>query len=362
MRRCFAAPVTFAVALFVGLAGSAARADKAPEEVLKEKGLSKVGTSYLLDGDAKLAEELRKLRLAKKTLDDDTKKRMDLEKKIKMAKGALSQWEFEFRTLNEKLAGAKDVFENNKIVGQLNSLQSKIKEGTQVKSDWEAELRKTNESRDAYVGVVLEVSEKLEALQKQYEAINADPEVKAVVANSKPPKIKVGPSTEMTTNLAFVRKQRETINSAVVKVNVEGRVPHVDVTFNGKVTRSIVLDSGASLVCLTADTAKALNMNPGPNDPVIRLQLADGKVVEAKQMMIKSVRVGQFVVENVECAVLPESLVAADNLLGGSFLTHFVYKLDHAAGELHMSQIGGKVNPLDPKGAAGGGAAPMDKK
>jgi aspartyl protease family protein len=351
---------------FAMLASPLARAaDKAPDDVLKEKGLTKVNFTYLLPDDAKLAESLRQMRLAKKTLDDDTKKRVDLEKKIKMAKGSIATWEFEFRNLNEKLAGAKDVFENNKIVGQLNALQSKIKEGTQIQKDWEGELRKTGESRDAYVGVVLETSEKLETLQKQYDAINADPDVKAAVAaiNEKArPKIKIGPSPEMVQNLAFVRQQRQGINSAVVKVNNEGNVPHVDVTFNGKVTRSLVLDSGASVVSLTADTAKALGMTPGPNDPTMRLQLADGKVVEAKQMVIKSVRVGQFVVENVDCAVLPESLIAADNLLGGSFLRNFVYKLDPEAGELHMSQVGGKVNPLDPKAGNPAGGGPGNKK
>jgi hypothetical protein len=77
-------------------------------------------------------------------------------------------------------------------------------------------------------------------------------------------------------------------------------------------------------------------------------------------MMIKSVRVGQFTVENVECAVLPESLVAAENLLGGSFLQNFVYKLDPVAGELHMSQVGGKINPLDPKAAGTPAKKPGD--
>jgi clan AA aspartic protease (TIGR02281 family) len=130
------------------------------------------------------------------------------------------------------------------------------------------------------------------------------------------------------------------VTSAVVKVENEGNVPHVDVTLNGTLTRSMVLDSGASFVALTADTAKQIGLVPGPNDIKIKLTLADGKVVEAHQMMLKSVRVGSFIVDNVECAVMPASLIAADNLLGGTFLRNFVYKLDPVAGELHMSQVG----------------------
>ena len=90
-------------------------------------------------------------------------------------------------------------------------------------------------------------------------------------------------------------------------------------------------------------------------------------------MVIKSVRVGQFTVENVDCAVLPGDLVAADNLLGGSFLKNFIYKIDPQAGELHLSQIGGKTPPggtastPDKKPAAGSdskptGSNPLDKK
>ena len=87
---------------------------------------------------------------------------------------------------------------------------------------------------------------------------------------------------------------------------MENHIPMVEVTLNGKVTRTMILDSGGSTVAVPADLAKELEMVPGPNDPTIRLQLADGKIVEGKQMMLKSVRVGTFTIENVECAVLPE--------------------------------------------------------
>lgn len=341
-----------ALTLFGFSIAALAADDKAPEEVLKEKGLSKVGITYLLEGDAKLAETMRQFRLAKKSMDDDTKKRIDLENKVKMAKSAYAQWDYEYRQLNERLGTEKDAFRHNQIIGQINSLVSKMKEAVEFKDAREADLKKTGESRDTYINLAVETATKLDELQKQYEALAADEDVKAALAkiNEKArPKMKLGPSADFATNYAFVKRERGQINSAIVKVNTEGNVPHVDVTINGKVTRSMVLDSGASFVALTADMAKALDMKPGPKDPTLKLQLADGKVVDAKQMMLKSVRVGQFTVENVECAVLPESLIAAENLLGGSFLRNFVYKLDHEAGELHMSQIGGKMNPLDSK-------------
>ena len=100
------------------------------------------------------------------------------------------------------------------------------------------------------------------------------------------------------------------------------------------------------------------------DDPTVRLQLGDGKVVEAKQMILKSVRVGSFTVENVECAVLPPVLVAAEPALGGSFLKHFTYKLDPKAGKLHLAQFGTEGTTAKPgdKPADKPGDKPGDKK
>jgi predicted aspartyl protease len=80
-------------------------------------------------------------------------------------------------------------------------------------------------------------------------------------------------------------------------------------------------------------------MVPGPADPTIQLTMADGKVVEGKYMVLKSVKVGQFTVHDVDCVVLPKSLVAADPLLGGSFLNNFIVKIDPVAKELHLAAI-----------------------
>ena len=43
---------------------NAAHAASTPEDVLKSKGLTKVGAFYLLDGDIKFQEKLRLLRAA----------------------------------------------------------------------------------------------------------------------------------------------------------------------------------------------------------------------------------------------------------------------------------------------------------
>ena len=113
------------------------------------------------------------------------------------------------------------------------------------------------------------------------------------------------------------------------------------------------LDTGASAVSLPADVAQKLKITPGDQDPTVQLQLADGDIIEGKQTSLKTVRVGRFTVDDVTCVVLQPGLSNAPLILGGSFLNHFVVKLDPAANELHLTQI--KEEP-QPRGAAAGAA------
>jgi hypothetical protein len=69
------------------------------------------------------------------------------------------------------------------------------------------------------------------------------------------------------------------------------------------------------------------------------MSLADGSIVEAKQVFAPSVRVGKFTIEHVECAVMPADLPKAESLLGLSFLKHFTFKIDSDKGKLVMCKI-----------------------
>lgn len=161
---------------------------------------------------------------------------------------------------------------------------------------------------------------------------------------------KLGPTPDFTANMAQLKRLRGGVTSETIEVKMDGGVPMVEVTLNKSFTRSMVLDTGASIIAIPAGLATQMELVPAKDDPTVRLQLADGKIVEAKQTMLKSVRVGSFTIENVECAILPPDLVAAEPLLGGSFLGHFVYKLDPKAGKLHLCRSAPKASPPRPRG------------
>jgi clan AA aspartic protease (TIGR02281 family) len=145
------------------------------------------------------------------------------------------------------------------------------------------------------------------------------------------------------------------LDASSIPLTMSGGVPHVDVTLNGNVAQRMVLDSGAGLITLTSELADKLGMKPGKDDPKVTLVVADGRRTQAALMKIKSVRVGQFSVADVECAVLPAEVKGDNNLLGGTFLEHFVYRMDLAAQRLHLSQVGG--TPATPDKAIAKGAA-----
>ncbi len=326
--------------------------DAAPDDTFKAKGLVKSGLTYVLPAEQELNDSMRAIRLAKKKMDDDTKVRVDIETQIRNVKGQMGQWDFQRRNLDALLDQDKDANSNNQLIANINILTSQINEGVEAKTDLEKKLKELGEdSRDKYANLVVDTQAKVEKAIQDYTDVNADADVKAAIEKANAAgkaKVRLGPTAEFTANSNQLKRLKGDVASAVIPIKTEGHVPMVDVTLNGKFTHSMVLDSGASYVGITAATAERLGLVPGEKDPTIQLQLADGKVVEAKKMMLKSVRVGQFTVEAVECAVLPKSLVAAEDLLGGTFLHNFIYKLDPEAGELHLTQIK-KDGPAKPK-------------
>ncbi len=304
---------------------------------------------------------MKELRQLKAKVDADGKVRKKYEDQVKMAKSAIAQIDFDRARLNEDYLKQSDPTIKNQDVAKINILSTRYDSAMEFKNNADSKLHSLGEeTRTKYVNQLIDLATKSEESQKKYDDLAADEDVKGSIQKineTAKPKMKLGPSSDYKAIVAQLKRLRADVQSDIVPLVMENHVPSVEVTINGKVTRTMILDSGASEVCVPADLAKELELVPGPNDRTVRMQLADGKVVEGKEMMLKSVRVGTFTIENVECAVLPESLIAAEALLGGSFLNHFTYRLDADSGQLHLAQVGGAAKP-----ATGEKAKPDMKK
>lgn len=80
----------------------------------------------------------------------------------------------------------------------------------------------------------------------------------------------------------------------------------------------MLVDTGASVVALTAADARALGIQLSPSDYKMTLNTANGAVKGAR-VNLREVRLGDILVRNVEAVVLPAGALSM-SLLGTSFL------------------------------------------
>ncbi len=103
-----------------------------------------------------------------------------------------------------------------------------------------------------------------------------------------------------------------------------------------------MVDTGASLVIITKPTAKKLKIDIDKEGTPIQLQVADGRKIEAKYIVLESVRIAKVEARNVEAAVLMDDrqdFGFKDGLLGMSFLRHFNFKFDYDNDKLILEKI-----------------------
>ena len=144
-----------------------------------------------------------------------------------------------------------------------------------------------------------------------------------------------------------------------VPIRKEGGIFWLDVTFNGKVTKPMAFDTGASTVLLPAEFASEIGLKTGPDDPEVECQVADGSVVKARASTIPVMRVGQFTVQDVPCVVMPASKKEVPPLLGQTFQRNFTFKFNADAGKLSLTRVDAANAPVKPaaKGKSAGKAA-----
>ncbi|MDD5692600.1 MAG: retropepsin-like aspartic protease [Candidatus Omnitrophica bacterium] len=117
----------------------------------------------------------------------------------------------------------------------------------------------------------------------------------------------------------------------------------VETLLNKKVKANLVLDTGASLVLLSANIANSLGINTNSRGgDTVELVMADGSKVRARKITLESVSVQEAEVKSVAAAILPQNAGAAvpgDGLLGMSFLNKFNFKIDQNNKKLTLEKL-----------------------
>lgn len=115
----------------------------------------------------------------------------------------------------------------------------------------------------------------------------------------------------------------------------------VDAVLNEQTKVSLLVDTGASLILLKKEVAKKLGIDLSKEKADIEIQVADGRKIKAKYVILKSVKIGDAWAKNVEAAILVNNVSSVsfkDGLLGMSFLKRFNFKFDYSNNRLVLER------------------------
>jgi len=334
---------------------------QAAPEPLKSKGFVRSGNLLVLADEAPLLESMKGLVAARKQSDREAVQRKAAEGKIAANQKVIKDGTKEFQEMEKRLPKIKDVQTHNRMVTRMNALVDKVKEAHSNQKDLEEAANKVpSQGKTKFVDELMALAPKVEAVSAKYKLLANDPAVKAAVEKlntGSTQKVKLGPSPEFNQALDQVVTWRAALDSEAIPMREDHGVFSVEAIVNGEPVRMMV-DTGASHISLPYEVAKKVNAIPGEQDPTVQMKLANGSVIEGKLVTLKSVRIGRFTVDNVTCVVFQEGLTDAATMLGSSFLSRFVVKLNQSTRELYLTEVGdGKTAGGSSAGAAETGAA-----
>jgi clan AA aspartic protease (TIGR02281 family) len=319
--------------------------DQSAEGALKKHGLRRSGITYVLLVEAEFQKKLNEARTLYQRLTFAQMRQREFEQGASDSKVMVQQLIQQRIMLNQQLSQVTTAQENNRLIAMIHQLNDQINLINQQLTD-PATRKEINSQvpvqREAFLQAVLDLRQLVNKVTETYEGLAKDEEVKSALdmLNQKSKvKLTLGPSRSFQSNVKLLEKVEIAVLSETVELRKEGGIYWVDVTFNGKLTKPLAFDTGASLVILPAALAAAMGLKPGKDDPTVRTQVADGSIVEAKRMTIPSVRVGKFTVQDVVCLVMPAAKEDVPPLLGQTFLKNFTHQFSGETGTLVLSQV-----------------------
>lgn len=350
--RTYSFPLFAGMLASVAIAVSPARADQASATAtLEAKGIQVKASGLSL-------EKENELRAALKEVTNHRKELLKATRELARVQGAYDQVRAQITQLQQKkveystqlaqvnATDPNNVALNNQLVGALNALDAQQSLLAQQEQKGEEELgaarRGWSDAREDYLQLVLDMRTIVNDIESQFEALAKDPEAQAAVTELNEAMNKeftLEPSRAFAASVKRLESLEKDVLSESITLRRERNTLYVPVRINGKYSHEMVIDSGASLICLPSEVATKLGVSPTDDDPTVNLVMADGREIEGKLITLDEVRVGKFTVKNVEAAVLGPDAIHAESLLGMSFLGSFKFELDAKAGTLNMVDI-----------------------
>jgi aspartyl protease family protein len=121
--------------------------------------------------------------------------------------------------------------------------------------------------------------------------------------------------------------------SVTLRRNAQGHF-QVNGIVNGR-HLNFMVDTGASVIALTARDAASFGVHPSERDFTLQVQTANG-IAKAAPVELDVVEIEDIMVRNVAAVVMPDGALT-DNLLGMSFLSR-LHRWQFADGKLVLEQ------------------------
>lgn len=349
------------------LSAHPAATQEPPAALLKARGLKQVGSTFVLPAEVEIQKKTTELKALHNQLLQATRRRSQLERQAVNDQAQVREMLAQRVALNQQMTALEEqirsmpvgnfqvvaqrnalVARRNQAVGMYNGLADRINllrtspaADPATRDRLQAEVSRR---REGFIQAVVDLRQMVDAVQKSYASLAEDDAVKQAIAalsQSSKTKPRLGPSAQFAASIKLLERAEQLVMTDAVNLQKRGGVFWVDATFNGKVVRPMVFDTGAGLTTIPAKLAEEIGVSPGSTAPIVKCETADGTVVEAREVTIPTMRVGRFTVNGVTAAVMPADKGNIAPLLGQSFHRHFTYKFTPESGQLVMSRVEG---------------------
>ena len=319
------------------------------KEILEQHGIRVLKDRLQLESETELSKSLRDVTKLRRTLIATDREETKLQQQKEAALVQIQSLEQEHTKLSGQLANIdqNNVALNNKLVGALNAIRgqlNQLNQGLKQHSERLDEARKeTMQAREAFVQLVLDMRQLADTTSAEVTTLAENSDVQTAIAElnkSAEVPYELALSRSFTRNVLQLEKLEESILIETIPLRkTAGDSFYASVVIGGEHTAEMIVDSGASLMTLPLTTAREVGIEPSATDPQIQLKIANGDVISARMVVIPEVRVGKFVVEDVECAVLGAEATDAAPLLGMSYLGKFKFELNAQESTLKLVDV-----------------------